>query len=218
MSDHQQQTGNSSMTYLYIVLAAIGFIILFILHNAMMPEVADACSLTQMVVGVLLLLVTLKILTSSHVTSMSYIYLFLFFIGLIIYKILSVAITPATPADNSDTAVAERIKPVAEVVIAAPMAAPGQGKSGEQVVTSLCSACHAVGALGSPKIGDAGAWGPRIAQGYETLVKHAIEGIRSMPARGGDASLSDEEVAGAVAFMANKAGANFKAPPSKPNK
>jgi cytochrome c5 len=217
MSDHQQQTGNSSMTYLYIALAAIGLIILAILHNAMMPEVAESCSLTQMVVGVLLILVTLKVLTSSRVSSMSYIYLFLFLIGLTIFKILSHAITPASPTDNSDAAVAERIKPVAEVVISPPMAAPGQGKSGEQVVTSLCAACHAVGALGSPKIGDASAWGPRIAQGYDTLIKHAIEGIRSMPARGGDASLSDEEVAGAVAYMANKAGAHFKPPPSKSN-
>jgi cytochrome c5 len=66
--------------------------------------------------------------------------------------------------------------------------------------------------LGSPKIGDKSAWGPRIAQGYETLVKHAIVGIRSMPARGGNAELTDAEVAGAVAYMANQSGASFKAP------
>jgi cytochrome c5 len=68
-----------------------------------------------------------------------------------------------------------------------------------------------VGALGSPKIGDKSAWGPRIAQGYETLVKHAIAGIRSMPARGGNAELTDGEVAAAVAYMANQSGASFKA-------
>lgn len=215
MSDQHQQSGNSSMKYLYIALAGVGLIILLILHNAMMPEVADACSLTQMIVGTLLILIALKVLTSSHSSSMSYLYLFLFLLALIIFKIISTAIMPASVTDNSDSAVADRIKPVAEVVIAPPMAAPGQGKSGEQVVTSLCSACHAVGALGSPKIGDKAAWGPRIAQGYETLVKHAIEGIRSMPARGGGANLSDEEVAGAVAFMANKAGADFKAPAAK---
>jgi cytochrome c5 len=80
------------------------------------------------------------------------------------------------------------------------------------VVMAVCSACHAAGALGSPKIGDKAAWGPRIAQGYETLIKHAIEGIRSMPARGGNPDLTDNEVANAVAYMANQAGANFKSP------
>ncbi len=139
-------------------------------------------------------------------------------IGLIVVLAGLLGIGPQAKHDApviDNAAIEERIKPVAEVAIAAPIAAPGQGKSGEQVVTAICSACHAVGALGSPKIGDAAAWGPRIAQGYETLVKHAINGIRSMPPRGGSTSLSDEEVAGAVAYMANKAGAHFKAPPSK---
>jgi cytochrome c5 len=79
------------------------------------------------------------------------------------------------------------------------------------VVKGVCSACHAVGALGAPKIGDKSAWAPRISQGYDTLVKHAIQGIRSMPARGGNAALTDGEVANAVAYMANQSGASFKA-------
>jgi cytochrome c5 len=215
MSDHQEHGSSPSMTYLYIAFIALGGIILSILHNALMPEVADGCSLSQMIVGALAILVCLRILTKPHASSMSYLYLFLFLLAFIIFKIISTAIMPATVSDNSDSAVADRIKPVAQVVVAPPMAAPGQGKSGEQVVAGLCAQCHAIGALGSPKIGDKAAWGPRIAQGYETLIKHAIDGIRSMPARGGGASLSDEEVAGAVAYMANKAGANFKAPPSK---
>ena len=105
----------------------------------------------------------------------------------------------------------ERIKPVAQVAVATVEAGPHVDKGGEEVVKAVCSACHAVGALGSPKIGDKSAWGPRIAQGYETLVKHAIAGIRAMPARGGNADLTDGEVANAVAYMANKGGANFKA-------
>ena len=109
------------------------------------------------------------------------------------------------------TQVEERIKPVAQVAVAAVETGPHVDKSGEEVVKGVCSACHAVGALGSPKIGDKAAWGPRIAQGYDTLVKHAIAGIRSMPARGGNAELTDGEVANAVAYMANQAGAGFKA-------
>jgi cytochrome c5 len=69
--------------------------------------------------------------------------------------------------------------------------------------------CHEGGLMGAPKIGSEEQWAPRIAQGKETLVSHAINGIRTMPARGGNAKLSDEEVAAAVIDMANGAGANF---------
>lgn len=111
-----------------------------------------------------------------------------------------------------DTAVAERIKPVAEVNLAAAGGGAAQQRGGEEVVKAICSACHASGALSSPKIGDNAAWAPRIAQGYETLVKHAIEGVRMMPARGGSPDLTDFEVTSAVVYMANKSGATFKAP------
>lgn len=104
----------------------------------------------------------------------------------------------------------ENIKPVAEVELAEVGAAGATEKSGEQVVKAVCAMCHDAGLMNSPKIGDKTQWQPRIAQGYETLVKHAIEGIRSMPARGGNPSLSDNEVANAVAYMANQSGANFK--------
>ncbi len=77
---------------------------------------------------------------------------------------------------------------------------------------AACTACHAAGALGAPKFDNKGDWGRRIGQGYDTLIKHAIEGIRQMPARGGNGDLSDVEVARAVAYMANSGGASFKAP------
>lgn len=112
---------------------------------------------------------------------------------------------------NASARIVERIKPVAEVVVA-DNSGPHVDRGGEQVVQAVCSACHGSGVLGSPKIGDKAAWGPRIAQGYETLIKHAIEGIRQMPARGGGADLSDNEVAAAIAYMANQSGAKFKAP------
>lgn len=111
--------------------------------------------------------------------------------------------------------VEENIKPVAVVEVAAAGAAAGAEKSGEEVVKAVCAMCHAAGLMNAPKIGDKGQWQPRIAQGYETLVKHAIEGIRTMPARGGNPSLTDGEVASAVAHMANASGANFKAPEPK---
>ena len=108
--------------------------------------------------------------------------------------------------------VEENVKPVAQVVVAAADNGAHVNKSGEEVVKAVCSACHAAGLMGSPKIGDKSMWEPRIKQGYETLVSHAIAGIRMMPARGGNPDLTDGEIANAVAYMANQAGANFKAP------
>jgi cytochrome c5 len=57
--------------------------------------------------------------------------------------------------------------------------------TGEQAFTQVCSACHAAGINGAPKMGDRAAWGPRIAQGKEALYSHAISGKGNMPPRGG---------------------------------
>lgn len=90
--------------------------------------------------------------------------------------------------------------------------APKVLQTGAAVYTAVCAACHATGLAGAPKIGDAGAWNPRIGQGYETLLKHAIEGIRAMPAKGGNPDLDDVEVARALVYMANEGGAKFAEP------
>jgi cytochrome c5 len=116
---------------------------------------------------------------------------------------------PAAPQVVAAAKQAEaNIQPVAAVEVATE-AGPHVEKSGDEVVKGVCSMCHGAGLMESPKLGDAGQWAPRIAQGYETLVKHAIEGIRNMPARGGNPDLTDTEIASAVAVMANGAGANF---------
>ena len=57
--------------------------------------------------------------------------------------------------------------------------------TGEQAFTQVCSACHATGINGAPKIGDHAAWGPLISQGKETLYKVAIAGKGNMPPKGG---------------------------------
>ena len=118
------------------------------------------------------------------------------------------------PAAGSDAmspkAVAERIRPVGvvEVKDASDLASL---KSGEQVFAAQCSACHASGALGAPKLGDAGAWAARIKTGLNTLIHSAVAGKGQMPPQsGGD--FSDYEIARAVVFMANKAGASFTEP------
>lgn len=108
-------------------------------------------------------------------------------------------------------ATVDRIKPFATLV-ALDANAPKVEKSGQEVYDAVCTACHAAGALGAPKFDNKGDWAARLGKGYDTLVKHAIEGFNQMPARGGDGDLSDVEVARAVAYMANSAGASFKAP------
>lgn len=113
-------------------------------------------------------------------------------------------------------AIAARISPVAnEGFTFVDASAPKALQTGEAVYNAACAACHASGAAGAPKFGDAGAWGPRIAQGYDTVVKHAIEGLRGMPAKGGNPDLDNIEVARAVVHMANAGGAKFKEPEVK---
>lgn len=107
---------------------------------------------------------------------------------------------------------ASAIEPVARVVLKAQKAAPGS-RSGEQVYKNVCASCHAAGALGAPKTGDAGAWAGRIAKGLDGLTASAIQGIGQMPARGGAADLTDTEVKRAVAYLANQSGASFTEPP-----
>ena len=111
----------------------------------------------------------------------------------------------------SETAIAERMRPVGMVAFADSSAArPLQ--TGEAVYTAACSACHAAGIAGAPRTGDAAAWAPRIKQGFDLLVKHAVEGFKTMPPKGGNSSLDSIEVARAVAFMGNQSGAKFKEP------
>ena len=81
-------------------------------------------------------------------------------------------------------------------------------EKGQQVYQTACLACHGTGVAGAPKLGDTADWEPRIAQGSETLLTHAINGYQGakgyMPPKGGFASLSDSDVAAAIAYMVNE--------------
>jgi cytochrome c5 len=108
-------------------------------------------------------------------------------------------------------AVAERLQPIGTITLAQ-ASGPRTLQGGEAVYKLACGACHTAGLAGAPKTGDAAAWAPRLKQGYDTLVKHAVEGFKTMPAKGGNASLDNIEVARAVVWMANLSGAKFKEP------
>jgi cytochrome c5 len=126
------------------------------------------------------------------------------------------------PNPAAEARVAERLQPVAGVYAgetgaaamaqaqeAARQAAAGQVAfggtlDGEVIYNGLCSACHTTGAGGAPRLVQA-EWTARIAQGNETLVRHAIEGYQGpaglMPARGGNPALTDEQVEASVLWM-----------------
>jgi cytochrome c5 len=142
-----------------------------------------------------------------------------FFLVIVIGIILLVVfvtnqhLTGAGSEGQNPEAVVARLRPVAEEGYALKdVNAPKVLQNGQAVYTAVCAACHATGAAGAPKVGDAGAWSARIAQGYDTLVQHAINGIRAMPAKGGNPDLDDVEVARALVYMTNQSGAKFKEP------
>jgi cytochrome c5 len=83
---------------------------------------------------------------------------------------------------------------------------PTSARTGEQVVQERCQECHATGKQGAPKLGDMNDWKPRLQKGVDPLIKSAIGGHNSMPARGGLANLSDAEMKAAVEFMISKTG------------
>ena len=79
-----------------------------------------------------------------------------------------------------------------------------QTKSGEQVYNAVCLACHSSGAAGAPITGNKNQWSERIAEGIDHLYEQAINGIGVMPAKGGNPSLTDDEVKAAVDYMIEK--------------
>jgi len=108
--------------------------------------------------------------------------------------------------------VAERVKPVGKLAVAAAMNSLVQpalaAADGKSTYEGSCAACHGMGVAGAPKLGDKAAWKDRIAQGKDTLYKHALEGFQGkkgfMPAKGGNASLADDAVKAAVDYMINQ--------------
>jgi cytochrome c5 len=118
-------------------------------------------------------------------------------------------------AHEDDKQILSRIQAVGTVVIGEPSASKGN-LAGDAVYGQVCKTCHDAGLAGAPKIGDKGAWGPRIAQTQSTVTQHAIAGFQGktgvMPPKGGNADLTDTEVGRAVVYMANQVGANWKEP------
>jgi cytochrome c5 len=128
---------------------------------------------------------------------------------LFMVAILIGAINRVAPDDGSrkQAAVLDRIKPVARVALAQPKVPGAEVKlSGQEVYNKVCAACHAAGVLGAPKVGAKDQWEPRFAQGLDTLVTHAVTGLRAMPAKGGDPSLTEANIKDSIVYMLGETG------------
>lgn len=101
---------------------------------------------------------------------------------------------------------------LAAVVLLTAAHAQPRARTGKAVVDTYCAACHAEGRNGAPKIGDAAAWAHRAAQGLSALTRHALDGIRNMPAHGGSPGLNEIEIERAVTYMVNQSGGRWVEP------
>ena len=102
-----------------------------------------------------------------------------------------------------DPTMAAALKPIGSVALAKPVVEAGAPRSGDAIVDKNCKVCHSIGLANAPKL-DAGAkadWEARLAGGYDAILASAIKGKGGMPPRGGDPTLTDDEVSAAIKQM-----------------
>ncbi len=97
----------------------------------------------------------------------------------------------------------EPVQPVATNVTAQPVSklVTTTVKSGKEIYAMSCITCHGEGVVGSPKIGDRASWQLRIDKGETALVASVINGLNIMPPRGGNSSLTNDEIRQAVKYI-----------------
>ena len=110
-----------------------------------------------------------------------------------------------------ERAILERIAPVGSVRSGEFEEEPEtqEMRSASDINSRTCAACHSTGAAGAPITGNGDEWAPRAEEGLDHMVQRAIEGFGAMPARGGDSSLSDEEIEATVRYMLEESGIEF---------
>lgn len=125
----------------------------------------------------------------------------------------SLIVPKHAPGEAEKARLEARIKPVATVITDASQlvkvaAVKRDPLTADQVYAQACAACHTAGVLNAPKVGDKGDWGKRAAAdgGLDGLTAIAIKGKNSMPARGGNPDLSDDEIKATVKLMLEKSG------------
>ena len=115
-------------------------------------------------------------------------------------------------AETTEAATQTRIQPVGQLKLGDGI--PVGERQGDQIFNKICIQCHAADSIvpNAPKFENKGDWAPRIAQGFDTLFQHALNGFNAMPAKGGAADLTDQELKRVITYMANKAGGTFPDP------
>ena len=109
--------------------------------------------------------------------------------------------------DSKVAAVAKNLEPIGAVSTKdSNTSDSAKVRSGEEVYKASCMACHASGVANAPKPDDKAAWKPRVASGLDALMKTAIVGKGAMPARGGNPTVTDDEIKSAILYMTGKAG------------
>ncbi len=123
-------------------------------------------------------------------------------------KFLVAAILAVSAFHVAADTLEDRIKPAGSLCMAgddcasAVQVATASGpRSGQDVYDSKCATCHATGAAGAPKLGDAAAWAPRSAKGIDALYTSAISGFKGMPAKGLCFDCSDDELKASVDYL-----------------
>ena len=140
-------------------------------------------------------------------------------IGVIVFIIAQ--LIPGGEPDKNDPIIEkmleQRIKPVGDVYVgsvppeAVAQAQPAQAQpagaeaaapaDGKKVYNSVCMACHTTGAANAPKLGDKAAWAKYLGKSMNEVYSGAIKGRGGMPAKGGRADLTDEQVKAAVDYL-----------------
>ena len=132
--------------------------------------------------------------------------------GIVMLVQLVVNKPKADPAALSPAAVSARIQPVGKIEFGAAGAAAGAPRAGEEIVKTVCAACHQAGVAKAPKLGDKGDWAGPIKRGLNEMLKTVIAGKGAMPPRAGASDATDLELTRAIIYMANQAGGNLKEP------
>jgi cytochrome c5 len=135
----------------------------------------------------------------------------------IILVITATSLTREVSEYEPEAVVIDNIKPVGQVYVAgesepepepaavtADAGAAAEPKSGEEIYNGTCVSCHATGAAGAPKVGDAAAWAPRIAQGKDKLLANATNGLNAMPPKGLCMACSEADLQAAIDYMVSQ--------------
>ncbi len=132
------------------------------------------------------------------------------YLGIMLGALLATSLSYATLSGSlNEKQIILRLKPEGEVRIDATGSAPIAKQTvtlevGQQHYEEVCHVCHGTGIGGAPKFGDKADWAPRIAEGMDVLLKHAIEGYKAMPARGTCMNCTDDEIKKAIEYIVSQ--------------